>query len=137
MAKTPIGRGQPVPPGLLIAEERSCPHPLIPSNHDNWQEMSSRPQASHHRGPHGGVWGQQLSLDRCCMPPDRCCRGSLMGDTALAPKGASRGRDGAGCWGCGEGRDGSTDPPRSSPASPDAGGFTETARRGCQGGGLP
>lgn len=32
----PPGRGSPSFLGLLITVERSCLHPLIPSNHDNW-----------------------------------------------------------------------------------------------------
>lgn len=112
------------------------PHPLIPSNHDNWQELSSRPQASHHRGPHGGVLGQQLSLHRCCMPPDCCCRGSLCGGTQRCPQKGTGGIPGQGwgrmlgLWG---GQRWSTDPLRSSPASPDAGGSPRQRGGGVRG----
>lgn len=115
------------------------PHPLIPSNHDNWQELSSRPQASHHRGPHGGVLGQQLSLHRCCMPPDCCCRGGLWGGHSAVPKrvpGASRGRDGAGCWGCGEGRDGAQTLSARLPLAQMLG-VHRDSEAGVSGGGLP
>lgn len=83
-----------------------------------------------------GFWGSSFPCITAACPQTAAAGAVFVGGHSAVPKrvpGASRGRDGAGCWGCGEGRDGSTDPLRSSPASPDAGGSPRQRGGGVRG----
>lgn len=128
MTKTPredCAEGSPSPLELFITGKHSCPHPLIPSNHDNCRgavilSPGQPPQGSSQRGAEGSGGRSFPSIAATCRVARRLgttaeAWGSLEGIQHRSPQGARASPDrtraaatgnGAGCWGhlsCGEG----------------------------------
>lgn len=74
MTKTPRedwAEGSPSPLELFITGKHSCPHPLIPSNHDNCRgavilSPGQPPQGSSHRGAEGSGGRSFPSIAATC-----------------------------------------------------------------------